>query len=74
MADRGTARFLLLLRGVIERVAEEDVGVAVIAAVAGDDGVEGFGKSDFLHAGKRAAAGASASAYDNQQPGAEQIV
>ena len=56
----------------IQRVAQEDISVAMITLVGCDDGVECFGKSNFLH-GKGAAQEGS-ERYDNQQPRREQIV
>ena len=56
--------FLLLLGRVIERVAQKNVGVALITRIARDDRIECFGKSNFLHN--------SVSAYDTRQRTREQ--
>src|SRR5262249_36745338 len=54
MTHRCALGFLLLLGGVVERVAKEDVGITVIARVSRDDRIQSFSKSNFLH-GKEAA-------------------
>ena len=54
MTHGGALRFLLLLGRIIERVAQKNVSVAVVATVGRDDRIESFGKSNFLH-NKRAA-------------------
>ena len=41
--------FLLLLRRVIERVAQEHVSVAMISRIAGDDRIKSFGEYNLLH-------------------------
>src|SRR5205823_2401218 len=41
--------FLLLFGGVIERVAQKNVGLALITRVTRHDRIEGFGKSNLLH-------------------------
>jgi hypothetical protein len=49
VADRRALRFLLLLRRVIQRVAQENVGIPLVTRVAGHNRIERFGESYLLH-------------------------
>ncbi len=49
MPDRGPLDFLLLFCREIERVAQKNVRVPLVARVAGHDRIKGFGKSNLLH-------------------------
>ena len=66
VTDGGTLRFFLLFGRIVERIAQERVGVPMITLVGRDDGIECFGKSNFLH-GKGAGREGN-ERYDNQQP------
>ena len=56
MTHGGAFDLLLLFGGEIERVAQKNIRLPLITWVAGHDGIESFGKSNFLHENEKDAA------------------